>query len=341
MLTKLRNTTLAAFLALATAFSLSIPARAAYKDWSGTAANNATSDATINWAEGQAPSTVNDSARAMMAALASWRDLIDYGTISNCSVGGSGNAITLTCSPTIGVREAGRRYLFAAGAGNTSTVTLTVDSTTAGALQWKASALVSGDIATGDIIVVEDDGTNFQVLTVPRISLFGNVSGLTADGTGATGDYFLTYDVSASLPKKVLFSTYQTLMAASQAQMETGTSTAVDVTPGRVQYHAGVSKAWAAFQPRGTNGASTVDSSYNVSGVARTAAGTYEVSFTNAMSSGAYTCTATSQNTGPTNLLETISALATTKVTVVQISASTAAASDLGVAVHIMCMGDL
>src|SRR5215467_3713071 len=42
--------------------------------WSRTAANNATADGSINWAEGQAPSTVNDSARAMMAAAAKYRD---------------------------------------------------------------------------------------------------------------------------------------------------------------------------------------------------------------------------------------------------------------------------
>jgi hypothetical protein len=36
--------------------------------WSTTAANNATADSTINWAEGMAPSAVNDSARAQMAA---------------------------------------------------------------------------------------------------------------------------------------------------------------------------------------------------------------------------------------------------------------------------------
>src|SRR5262245_19455024 len=42
--------------------------------WSTTAATNSTADATINWAEGQAPSSVNDSARAMMAAVAKWRD---------------------------------------------------------------------------------------------------------------------------------------------------------------------------------------------------------------------------------------------------------------------------
>ena len=35
---------------------------------------DATADSTINWAEGQAPSSVNDSARAMMAATAKYRD---------------------------------------------------------------------------------------------------------------------------------------------------------------------------------------------------------------------------------------------------------------------------
>ena len=42
--------------------------------WSQTAANNATADASVNWQEGQAPSSVNDSARAMMASVAKYRD---------------------------------------------------------------------------------------------------------------------------------------------------------------------------------------------------------------------------------------------------------------------------
>lgn len=40
-----------------------------FKDWSTTAADNDDADADINWEEGQAPSTVNGSARGMMAAL--------------------------------------------------------------------------------------------------------------------------------------------------------------------------------------------------------------------------------------------------------------------------------
>jgi microcystin-dependent protein len=63
----------------------------AFWKWSRTASSNATADNTINWAEGMAPSAVNDSARAMMARLAEWRDDVS-GTVTT---GGSSTAYTL------------------------------------------------------------------------------------------------------------------------------------------------------------------------------------------------------------------------------------------------------
>lgn len=42
--------------------------------WSKTAANNADIDNTVNFQEGQAPSSLNDSCRAMMTSVAKWRD---------------------------------------------------------------------------------------------------------------------------------------------------------------------------------------------------------------------------------------------------------------------------
>jgi microcystin-dependent protein len=60
--------------------------------WSQTASSDATADSTINWAEGQAPSSVNDSARAMMAATAKYRDDI-AGAITT---GGTSTAYTVT-----------------------------------------------------------------------------------------------------------------------------------------------------------------------------------------------------------------------------------------------------
>ena len=60
--------------------------------WSMTAASNSTADDSINWAEGQAPSSVNDSARAMMARVAEWY----ADTSGNLVLGGTSTAYTLT-----------------------------------------------------------------------------------------------------------------------------------------------------------------------------------------------------------------------------------------------------
>lgn len=59
--------------------------------WSQTASADATADSTINWAEGQSPSSVNDSARAMMAATAKYRDDIS----GYLGTGGTSTALTL------------------------------------------------------------------------------------------------------------------------------------------------------------------------------------------------------------------------------------------------------
>jgi microcystin-dependent protein len=56
-------------------------------NWSTTASSNDTADATINWVEGQAPSTVNNSARAMMAAVAQWRTDLGAGVTSGTATG--------------------------------------------------------------------------------------------------------------------------------------------------------------------------------------------------------------------------------------------------------------
>jgi hypothetical protein len=45
-----------------------------FHTWSQNPVINATADTAINWAEGQSPSSVNDSSRAEMSVLAKWRD---------------------------------------------------------------------------------------------------------------------------------------------------------------------------------------------------------------------------------------------------------------------------
>jgi microcystin-dependent protein len=93
--------------------------------WSTTPGSNANSDSTINWAEGQAPSSVNDSARAMMAAVAKYRDDL-AGTITT---GGTATAYTVTTSQGFGslANMGGKKVAFVAHTTNGATVTLNVD----------------------------------------------------------------------------------------------------------------------------------------------------------------------------------------------------------------------
>jgi microcystin-dependent protein len=60
--------------------------------WSRTAASNANSDSSIDWAEGMDPAAINDSGRAMMAAAAKYRDDV-AGAITT---GGTSTAYTVS-----------------------------------------------------------------------------------------------------------------------------------------------------------------------------------------------------------------------------------------------------
>ncbi len=73
--------------------------------------------------------------------------------------------------------------------------------------------------------------------------------------------------------------------AATQAQQETATSTAVVVTPGRQQYHPSAAKAWVNFN--GT-GAVPIRDSYNVSSITDNTTGDYTVNFSTSFSGANY-----------------------------------------------------
>lgn len=116
--------------------------------WSTTAATNATVDSTINWREGQAASTVNNSSRAMMAAIAKWRNDIS----GNILTTGSSTAYAITTSqgltPLVDGYTVTARIHVTSGA----SPTLNVDATGAIAIRTHTStAPTSGAMRAGSV----------------------------------------------------------------------------------------------------------------------------------------------------------------------------------------------
>lgn len=93
-------------------------------DWSLVAANNSNADASINWAEGQPASSVNNSARVMMSRV---KALInDLSGVPAAT--GTANAVSVTTSVAFTEIAAGRRLTFRASANNSGAMTLNVNS---------------------------------------------------------------------------------------------------------------------------------------------------------------------------------------------------------------------
>lgn len=162
--------------------------------WSATAASNSNADSSINWAEGQAPSSVNDSARAMMAAVAKYRN-DQAGTITT---GGSSTAYTLTSNQVFASLSAmnGMSLRVKFNATNGASPTLNVDG-----LGAKAIVTVTGTaVPTGAIVansvhdLVYANGSNEWILIAAGFNSLGIVSGTvmlfqqTAAPTGWTKD---------------------------------------------------------------------------------------------------------------------------------------------------------
>jgi hypothetical protein len=126
--------------------------------WSNTAAsNNATPP--NGFPEGMAPSTVNDAARELMAAVSRYRSDTDGVNTSSGT-----NTITLAASRTMTAYAQGDLYTFKAGGTNTGATTLNVDSLGAKDVQFNGNACTGGEIVSGLMYTVVYDGTQFQLL---------------------------------------------------------------------------------------------------------------------------------------------------------------------------------
>jgi hypothetical protein len=131
-------------------------------EWDTTASNNDDADSNINWQEGQLPSTVNNSARAMMAAEAAFMQ----GTGGALTTGGTGAAYTLTLPDAPTAYTSSMLFLVRFHTVSTSTTaTLNVNGLGAKTLKtFTGAALPEADhISANAYAFVKYDGTDFRV----------------------------------------------------------------------------------------------------------------------------------------------------------------------------------
>lgn len=142
------------------------------KDWSTTPASNDIADAGINWQEGMAPSSVNNSARGMMSAIKSWWDESLGGISAYAADTGEADVYAIAPAPTITAYATGQAFHFFAANANTGVSTVNVNALGPKAVQKNGAALTGAEIGTGDLVIVVYDGTQFQLQNNPRFNVF-------------------------------------------------------------------------------------------------------------------------------------------------------------------------
>lgn len=170
-------------------------------DWDVVEANNATADTALTWAEGQAPSTVNNSARVMMRRGKEL--LIDLG--GSLSAGGTANALTLTAQSAFASLANGRVVSFKATASNTGAATINVNAIGAKAIVKMTSSgespLTGGEIQNTGMYTLQystalNAGVGGWLLLAPTVSGTpqGQIFGLTLSNNA--GDPTNDIDIS-------------------------------------------------------------------------------------------------------------------------------------------------
>lgn len=125
--------------------------------WSQTPDSNDDIDGTINFQEGQSPGSLNGSSRAVMAAIAKWRDDMS----GNLVTGGTATAYTLTTNQVFTALTDGIFVVCRMSATSGATPTLNVDGLGAKSIATVyGTALPTGALESGSIQTFTYDSTD-------------------------------------------------------------------------------------------------------------------------------------------------------------------------------------
>lgn len=296
---------------------------------------------TARMPENQAPSTVNNGVRALEGLLArGFKDALEGDKNST----GSSNAYAVAANRTISAYYDGMRVGFHASFTNDGAATLNVDAVGAKSLvKNHDAALASGDIeqhqyvdaifsASDDAFQMlspvanapASDSSPDDIITTRGDLIHGNSSANAARlAVGSAGTVFQSDGTDPAW----------TDVAASQAQLETGSSTIVYTTPGRQQFHQSASKCWGDISLSG--GTPTLDASYNVTSITDDSVGNVTVTIATDFSSANYAVVASIVTSGN---MANITTKAAGSFSIASVT-HTGAASDAGGYLFI-CFGD-
>lgn len=252
----------------------------------------------------------------------------------NSTASGTGPTLTSAGSDTnigLTIDTKGTGTLTLGSADTTSVTIAAANFVLNSALNVATPLVVTGSASSaGEIRLNEDTdtGTNYISIKAPS-AVTTTTTLILPDGDGTSGQYLST-NASGVLA-------WTTTPTATQAEMETATSTTVFATPGRVKYNPGVAKAWVYFSY--SAGTPTIAASLNVTSLTDTGTGLATVNLTTAFSSSSYCATATGVSGSGNSYAGCISSITSASAYVAR-GYNTSTAADTDLAIFTVAHGD-
>jgi len=170
----------------------------------------------------------------------------DGGYVALSFVSGT-DTITATCAPAITAYAAGQSFKFTAAGANTGAVTLNINSLGAKAVTKEGTTpLAAGDIASGAVVWVDYDGTQFQLTSGRSVQpLDADLTAIAALTTTAFGRGMLEYANAATAFTALKQASTET--ATGVVELATTAEAAAGADTSRAVTAAGVASAISAL----------------------------------------------------------------------------------------------